>query len=73
MNTLHGEVLLDRPHDAPDGFVPDSSGSARAGALHEIINLADSSLLGTVRHQTAYLIETQDARLAVVKHKEYQH
>ena len=73
MNTLHGVALLDRPHDAPDDSVPDSSASARAGALHEIINLADSSLLGTVRHQTAYLIETQDARLAPVKHEEHQH
>ena len=64
--STRGEVLLDRPRDAPDGSAPDSSASARAGTLHEIINLADSSLLRTVRHQTANLIETKDACLAFV-------
>ena len=42
-------------------------------ALLQTFQRLREHLLGTVRHQTANFIETQDARLASVKHKEHQH
>ena len=42
-------------------------------ALLQTFQRLREHLLGTVRHQTADLIETQDTRLTPVEHEEHQH
>ena len=42
-------------------------------ALLQVLQSLREHLLGAVRHQTTNLIETQNARFAVVKHEEYEH